>query len=192
MKISDVLSKNYLRNFLLLIGITFVSGTLISAAVLYADIYQPLHTHYGANISIISGLRESLIAKTLKINAIFYILISAGIGLLSVLYSHRVAGPLHRIKKYLKSIADGTPEQALKLRHKDAIESFASTINEMTGAYRKRSLKLISETDQLKKSVIELEQLAEQGRSIDNTLEMIIDTDKRISSLLKTIKVNEK
>lgn len=103
MKISEVLSKNYLRNFLVLIGITFVFGTLISAAVLYVDIYQPLNTHYGAIISIVSGLKESLIAKTLKINLIFYIFISAGIGILSVLYSHRVAGPLHRIKLFPNS-----------------------------------------------------------------------------------------
>ncbi len=192
LKISDVLSKRYLRNFLFLTGVIFVFGTLISSAVLYADIYQPLHTHYGAIISIISGLKESLITKTLKINLIFYIFISAGIGLLSVLYSHRVAGPLYRIKIFLKSIADGTPDRPLKLRHKDAIASFASAINDMTGAYRKRSLALISEIDQLKESVNELEQLAEQGRPVDNALEKIIDTDKGICSLLKTLKVNEK
>ena len=191
LKISDVLSKRYLRNFLFLTALIFVAGTLISAAVLYADIYQPLHTHYGAIISIISGLKESLIAKTLKINLIFYICISAGIGLLSVLYSHRVAGPLYRIKIYLKSIADGKPDRPLELRHKDAIASFASAINEMTGAYRKRSLELISDIDQLKESVHELEHLAEQGRPVDNALEKIIDTDKAISGLLRTLKVNE-
>jgi methyl-accepting chemotaxis protein len=111
--------------------------------------------------------------------------------MLSVLYSHRVAGPLYRIKIFLKSIADGKPDKALKLRHKDAIGSFAAAINEMTGAYRQKSLELISEIDQLKKSVNELEQLAGQGRPVDEILEKIIDTDKRMSGLLKTVKVND-
>ncbi|UCH80023.1 MAG: hypothetical protein JSW20_09760 [Nitrospiraceae bacterium] len=191
MNIFEVLSKRYLRNFFLCIGITFVIGTSISAAVLYSDIYQPLNTHYGAILSIIGGLKESLTAKTLKINVIFYILISTGIGLLSVLYSHRVAGPLHRIKIFLRSIADGTPEKILQLRHKDAIDTFASTINEMTDAYRRRNHELKSEIDQLRKSAHELEQLAEEGRPVDKVLEEIIDTDRRISGLLKAIKINE-
>ena len=174
-----------------MISVTFVLGTLISSALLYADIYQPLNTHYGAIITIICGLKNSLITKTLKINVIFYLLISAGIGLLSVLYSHRVAGPLYRIKKYLKSITDGKPEKTLMLRHKDAINSFASIINEMTGSYRNRKLELISEVDKLKKYVNELEQLAKQGRPVDKSIEMINDTDKRISGLLKSIKVDE-
>ncbi len=192
MKSSDILNRGYLKKFLLLLLTIFIAGTAISAAVLYSDIYRPLNTHYGAIISIVEGIKESLIEKTLKINIISYVMISAGIGALSLLYSHRIAGPLYRIKLYLRSMSDGKQERKLKLRHKDAINSFALTINEMNEAYRNKSLILDSDIDELKKYINEVKKLAGQDKSFEDPMKRLVDTDKHIGSLLEAIRISEK
>lgn len=61
------------------------------------------------------------IIKTLKINAIFFILTVTGIFILGVIYTHMVCGPLVRVHLCSHSVADGKMNTKIKFRKKDAI-----------------------------------------------------------------------
>ncbi len=49
----------------------------------------------------------------------------------SIVFSHRIAGPLPKIYQALKHIGNGNFEQHLVLRKHDELKELASTINEM-------------------------------------------------------------
>jgi nitrogen fixation/metabolism regulation signal transduction histidine kinase len=188
-KPTEVIRKGYLTRLLLLILGVFIIGTVLSTIYLYLDIYRPLNTHYSAILSIITEIKETLIIKTLSINAFFYLLISAGIAILGILYTHRIAGPLHRIKLYAKMIGEGRLDTEIKFRHKDAIHSFGESFNDMTKSYSDRVTVLTSEIQQFKDAIAEIKSLTEDGKDTEFAMKKVLEQDSRIRNLLNTIKL---
>jgi len=65
-------------------------------------------------------------------------LITPLVVVISIILSHRIAGPVFRIGKYLKSIASGDLSAKLHLRKNDELQDLAEAINEMTGELKSR------------------------------------------------------
>ena len=188
-KPSGVIKKGYLTRFLLPVICVFLFGTAISSIYLYLDLYRPLTTHYSAILSILTEIKESLIINTIKINAFFYLMVFLGIVILGIIYTHRIAGPLHRIKLYAKYISEGRLDTSIKFRRKDAIHKFAESLNEMINSYSNRITAIDSDIQQLKEAITELKSLTEKGENKEVALKKAIDMDSRIKNLLNTIKL---
>ncbi|MEK6527890.1 MAG: hypothetical protein AAB089_07515 [Nitrospirota bacterium] len=189
LKPTEVIRKGYLTRFLLLLICIFFIGTITSTIYLYLDIYRPLNTHYSAILSIITEIKETLIIRTLRINAFFFLLISAGIVILEIMYTHRIAGPLLRIKLYAKMAGEGRLDTDIKFRHKDAINSFGESFNNMTKRYSDRVTMLISEIQQFKDAIAKLKSLTEKGEDTEIAMKRVLEQDSRIKKLLNTIRL---
>ncbi len=185
----NIIRKNYLRNFLLILLLIILIGTAVSALVLYFNIHRPLDTHYSAILSIITEVRESLILNVLKINLTFYLLIAAGVGALALLYTHRIAGPLYRIQMCSKAITDGNLDTVIHLRQKDAISYFADSINVMTVNYADKVKMLASEVQQLKNSIERLRELKENNGDTESLTKEIASLNNKISEIISTVKL---
>lgn len=189
LKPTEVIGKGYLTRLLLLLICVFIIGTTVSAIYLYLDIYRSLDTHYSAILSIITEIKETLIIRTIKINAFFFLLISAGIVILGILYTHRIAGPLYRIKLYAKMVGEGRLDSDVKFRRKDVIHSFGESFNDMTKSYSDRLTVLISEIQQFKDAIAELKSLTEEGEDTEIAMKKVLEHDSRIKKLLNTIRL---
>jgi len=190
-KPSKVINKSYQRNFLLIMILVVLAGTAISAATLYFNIQMPLNMKYGAVISTISDLKETLLLRSLKINLGFVLLTAAGVGLLTLLYSHRIAGPLFRIKACAKAITEGRLDTKIRLRQHDAIGSFADTINAMTHSYQDRASELAGVIQDLKNSIETHQASIHKGSDTETTLENVLDIDSKVHELLQHIKLDK-
>jgi len=173
---------------ILILGV-FIVFTVISAGYLYFDIYRPLNTHYSAMVSILSDIHETLISKTFKINAIFFILISVGILIIGILFTHRVVGPLHRIKLSAKAVAEGKLDTVITFRKKDAIQHFAKVFNEMTTVYGDRISELGSEIKKLKEELTRLESSVKEENATEPDLQKVLEAEEKINALLSGIKI---
>jgi methyl-accepting chemotaxis protein len=167
----------------------FSTFTLLSAAYLYFDMYRPLSTHYSAVVSIVTDMRETLSIKTLTINAVSFVLIFAGILILGVLYTHRIIGPLHRVKVFAQRAARGELDAELTFRKKDAIQAFGESFNMMTKKQSERKAFLNSEMHHMKEAVARLKELAGEGKSAENEMKEILDSDDRIRRFFSTMKL---
>lgn len=188
MKPEIIIRKNFLRNFLIVLLAVFFAGSALSALVIFFNIHKPLDSHYSAIIYVITELRESLIMKTMTVNLVFFVLIAAGSGLLTLIYTHRIAGPLRRIKHCTKAIAGGNLDTKAKFRHNDAINAFADSLNDMTEFYGNKVTTLSAEVQQLHSAVNEFRTLAEEGRDTGAARDVIDMTDSKIRSILETLK----
>jgi methyl-accepting chemotaxis protein len=63
--------------------------------------------------------------------AIFTLVFLIGIGLLSLLFSHRIAGPLHQLNNICRSIAKGNEATRLKFRGTDEFKDVEKSFNLM-------------------------------------------------------------
>lgn len=189
LKPHDVISRGH-PNYLLMMTLgIFIVFSILSAVYLYFDIYRPLTTHYSALVSILADIHETLIFKTLKINAIFFLLILLGILVLGILYTHRICGPLHKVKLCSRSVAEGKIDTKINFRKKDAINILGEIFNEMTRNYSDRISKLGSELDGLKETLARLESLAKEGKATESEMNKIIKIDRRIRELFVDIKL---
>lgn len=185
----EIIKKNYLRNFLCLLLLVLLLSTAVSAIVFHLNIHRPLNTHYSAILSILSDLKETLLIKTLKISTLFSFLAAIGLLFISILYTHRIAGPLHRIKSAAKAIGKGNLDTKIQLRSKDAIHHFAKSLNSMTESYRDRIRALSGSLDQLRDSITEIKSLTDHNKEMDSTLEKISDKNIEIHSYIDSIKL---
>lgn len=189
LKPTEVIRKDYLSKFFLfLLGIVFI-GTAASAIILYLDTYKTLDTHYSAILSIVTEIKQTLIIKTIKINVFFYLLTVIGITVLAILYSHRISGPLYRIKLYAKMLSGCRFDTAIKFRHKDAIHSLAEVLNKMSKNYNDKTSVITTEIQQLKDAVTELKSLTEKGEDTEIVMKKVLEQDSRIKNLLSAIKL---
>jgi nitrogen fixation/metabolism regulation signal transduction histidine kinase len=163
--------------------------TVSSAVYLYLDIYTPLSTHYSAVVSIASDIHETLIIRTLKINALFFVLMTAGVLILGILYTHRICGPMKSVQIFAKAVSEGRLDTRISFREKDAIHPFGDTFNDMTEAHSKTVKKLAAETKELKAAVRKLEALSKEGKETGPAMENVSEIDMRIKEVLKKITV---
>lgn len=92
-----------------------------------ATMYEPLliESAIKENITQIERLK---LWRTILIGGIFETVL---IMLLGIFFSHRIAGPLFKISKFLKEITNGRYPGLIKLRKDDLLKNFAETVNEM-------------------------------------------------------------
>ncbi len=189
MKKDEVIKKGFTSRLLLLLSGVFIIFTALSAAYNYLDIYRPLGTHYSATITIISEVHETLAWETLKINALFFLLIFAGIMILGILYTHRIVGPLQSVRNSAKAVLEGKLNTEMTFRKNDAIHPFKDSFNSMTESYRDRADSLLSEIEILKESMTKLHSLSEEGKDTESEMKRVLDRDRRIKNIFSEIKL---
>jgi signal transduction histidine kinase len=82
---------------------------------------------------LISVFRTAHLALLISIAAVLPFIFYA-----SLVFSHRVAGPLPKIIRALRAIGDGQFDQKLVLRQKDELRELAQVINDMAAKLKQR------------------------------------------------------
>lgn len=82
------------------------------------------------------------LSKLLQYNAVFVILLTIFLGLITVLLSHRVAGPAYRLVLSMRRILGGDYNFKVKLRKKDYLQDVAAQMNDLIDDLRMREEKL--------------------------------------------------
>lgn len=113
--------------------------------------------------------------------------------ILGILASHKIAGPIYRIEKYLGSMTSGVLSEKLTLRKKDELVSLANGINLLADSV-KTSIR--EEREHLEKSAALIDALKKiaHSKSIDhgtleNTIDKLSDEVNKANSVLGKYKI---
>ena len=118
------------RLFSAVLAIAAVSA-LIASSMLWKTMYLPEEsTHITLIACLITMAVTLLFELMLAIPIIFYV---------GIRQSHRVVGPMNRLKQTLAAIGNGDFSQRITLRQGDALEDLGSAINQMAENLAKRS-----------------------------------------------------
>jgi signal transduction histidine kinase len=183
-----VKAGNFKRLLLTILGI-FVFWSLVSALIVYDRLHVDLSPHYGATISLLTQVKESLIITSIKINLIFYLLIATGVALLGILYSHRIAGPLFRVRQYAALLGKGDFAERISFREKDALHSLSSVLNEMAKGFQGRAEVLASQLEELQDGLSTLASLPDGSEEKIELIRRLLELDMRIRDDNQKIKL---
>ncbi len=121
----------------LLLGSLVQIGT--TCAVLYYFLkqnYQILVQYAGLDEEVQNILYHELRLLISMISATFVVYL-AGVAVLGVLFSHRIAGAVYALKRTIKAINDGKDVQ-LRLRQDDEFQDLVEGFNQMVSRLRGR------------------------------------------------------
>jgi nitrogen fixation/metabolism regulation signal transduction histidine kinase len=83
----------------------------------------------------------------------------AGLGLLVIVFTHKVAGPIFKMKRLLRQVGEGKLVVREKLRKGDELQHFFETFENMVNDLRRRQMEEVSKVDRI------LERLADSPMS---------------------------
>jgi len=117
------------RVFVVVLAVAIVSA-LMATGFLWSNMYAPeLEQHALLVASLVAIATTLLIELLLAIPIVFY---------LGIRQSHRIIGPVSRIKRMLDAIGQGDFTQRITLRQGDALEDLAKSINQMADTLQRR------------------------------------------------------
>ncbi len=101
-----------------------VISCLLSSSLLWKNLYLPEDTRYTPLLtaSLLAVAATLLIELLLAIPLVFF---------LGIRHSHRVVGPMKRLKQTLEAIGRGDFSQRITLREGDVLQDLAQAINKM-------------------------------------------------------------
>lgn len=114
---------------------------LLMVAIVLISSYLSYQTAYSALSSTLQSVYpQSHLQKLLQeVNMLFVgrmLLILPAIVLCVVLISHRIAGPIYRIRRTLKALARGEFGDPVVLRKRDELKDLANDVNELAAKYQ--------------------------------------------------------
>ncbi len=116
------------RVFMVVLAVAVVTS-LIATGVLYMNMYRPDLPQQNFVTSLLAMATTLLIELLLAIPLVF---------ILGIRSSHRIVGPMNRLKRMLDAIGNGDFSQRITLRQGDALEDLAKSMNAMTENLQRR------------------------------------------------------
>ena len=116
------------RLFMAVLAVAAISS-LIATGLLSVSMYQPDLPQQTLVYCFVA------VALTLLVELLISIPI---IWVLGIRQSHRVVGPMNRMKRTLEAIGNGDFSQRITLRQGDALEDLAKSMNHMAEALQRR------------------------------------------------------
>ena len=117
------------RVFVVVLIVAVVSS-LISTGLLWTNMYRADLEQQATLIAALIAVATTLLVELLIAIPLVYFL--------GIRQSHRVVGPVNRIKRVFEAIGAGDFSQRITVRRGDALEDLAKAINEMADRLQQR------------------------------------------------------
>jgi len=138
-------------------AVVMLVGSLLSLVNVYIINLLSNYSSIGINpIDLLWGVRFSLWACV----ALLIVVSMAIVFVLSVLLSHRVAGPADKIVKSLESIGEGNLTMHIRLRKKDHLKEIAQALNGTVTNWRGTLQEIDEQVQSLRKRAGQLDEKA--------------------------------
>ena len=132
------LPKSFLNSFIIKSTLLFAGGALVAATIFYLA-FQERGTSYADTFKILADFNNVLVNKALILFSFTLLLSLVAVILLAVVYSHRVAGALHKLGMHTNKILAGELKEQVRLRTTDVLHSLAEDMNNLSGLLSRHS-----------------------------------------------------
>lgn len=184
------IEKQFQTKYLLLTILLLALYSLIFVALIFLPYILPLH--YNTPLTERAEAAEILLILHNRVWPALLVVIML-LGSLSIFISHKIAGPLYRLKKALQEITEGNLDTRVTLRKGDELRDMAEHINHLAEELRTFVTALKNDYDLLSTYIGELEKQIEtrmiseeSGREI---IEKVNISRKNIHEALDRFKI---
>lgn len=173
------IQKEFQFRFILKFCIVLFVGIVISTGLLFLLSKGTLTSSFEQSRLVVKKTAFAILPSVFLSNLITLALITLAAIAVTLLVSHKLAGPLFRFQKELDQIAAGDLTKAVKLREKDQITAMAESLDKMRVSLQskivaiKKDVEKIMESASGKETPAELiEQLKQLHQNIETHFEV--------------------
>lgn len=143
------IQKDFQSKFILKFCIILLIGIIISIGLLFLFSKGTLTSSFEQSRLVIKNTADAILPGVFLSHLIALVLITLLTIVITLLVSHKLAGPLFRFEKELKEIGNGDLSKVVKVRKKDQIKAMADSLNQMRANLQKKILDIKKEVEQI-------------------------------------------
>jgi methyl-accepting chemotaxis protein len=181
------ISKSYQQGLIFKCSLIFIGGIVLTSLIFYFSTLHSFGSSYGESFKLLTQLRQELLIKSALLYSAASLLIIAGIILITLLYSHRISGPIYRLGLFARRISAGDLSEQVFLRGKDEVQLLAVQLNTVISRYRD----IITELRQKQKDLADICNKAgeKQGEALVDARRELAGKVKELEDLVENIKL---
>ena len=149
------IKKEFQAKFILKFVLLVLMGSLISTGLLVLFSKGTLTASFQHSKLVITDTSSAIFHAIVYTNLVTLGLISLATIIVTLLVSHKIAGPMFRFEKDLEEIAGGNLTKKIYLRKDDQITEMAAALNKMIADLHERVLSIQSEVKTITESASE-------------------------------------
>ena len=162
-----LIDKRFQANFILRFCLVVVATGAFIMAILYAMAGKANTVSIVNSRVVVQNTADFIFPLLIQTFVVSTILVGLATIIITLVISHRIAGPLYRFKKVLGSLGEGDFSLACKIRLKDSLQDVAVAFNDMITSVRKK-FDLIDKDLKNLKGKLEVEDLKEIKKSVSD------------------------
>lgn len=186
---TEIIPNSFFTKMGLALVLFFVAAAAAWQVSLYFYTRTVLELHYRAVLLKLAMIREEIFFKSLWVSLLFFIVPCLLAAFFLVVYSHRLAGPMFRVRQYLKSIAGKANPPDLGFREKDALHPLARAINEVHHRERDDLARVASCLAELEKTLGLALDAHDRGEELGPLLEGAERHGAKCAEILEAVKL---
>jgi methyl-accepting chemotaxis protein len=132
-----IIDRKFQSGFILRFCLLVVAAGLFILAVLYLISGSATSVSYVNSRIVVQSTADYLLPLLIQTFAIAVIIVGVATVFLTVLISHRIAGPAYRFKQVLSSLGKRDFSGQCRIRRKDYLQDVAFAMNDMMASVRK-------------------------------------------------------
>jgi methyl-accepting chemotaxis protein len=182
------IDKKFQIKFILRFSALVAIGGLLTIGIMYFLATQS--TTVSIVNSRVAARTTAAFILPLLVQTVAIVVVAIGLTaiMLTLFFSHKIAGPLYRFKKVMQMLEKGDFSGGFKIRHLDQLQDLADTFNAMIARITSELVALKSNFSALKEKLnsISENEVAEHKRACLNELKKISEELNRIINYFKT------
>ena len=143
------IQKEFQFKFILKFCMVLFIGIIVSTGLLFFLSKDTLTSSFEQSRLVIKNTAFAILPSVFLSNLITLALITVAAIFVTLLVSHKLAGPLFRFQKELDQIGEGNLTQAIKLREKDQIAAMAESLEKMRVSLQRKVVATKEEVEKI-------------------------------------------
>lgn len=167
------IKKDFQFHFIFKFCLLVLVGGVVSTVVLAYFSSETLTSTYENSRLVIEKTSVAILPAVIYTNLITLVLISAAVIAVTLLVSHKLAGPMFRFEADLKTIGEGDLIKVVRLRKEDQLKDLVQSLNGMTASLHEKVANTRSEIAEARDLALSNQDAADIGRRLDEILKRI-------------------
>ncbi len=160
------IDKDFQGRFIVKFCIIVLAAALISGILMFLFSWGSTTVAIENTKVVVKRTSEFILPVLLSTLLIASFFAAVSVLVLTLFTSHKIAGPLFRLKREIDWMKDGDLTRNFSIRADDQLQGLARSLSDMCGAIRMRQEKIVEKKEALKKFFIEKESaLSEEDKN---------------------------
>ncbi len=175
---THIVKMDFQIGFILKFCLLLLLGVVISTGLLFLFSQDTLTSSFHQSRLVITTTGMAILPAVIYTNLITLGLITIAAIFVTLYISHKIAGPIYRFEKELKTIGSGNLTTKINLRENDQVRDMADSINIMVETLREKMQSIQTTVDDMKSC-------SAQSSAPEDIVLMIENLDKKIQETFK-------